>query len=76
MFEEYGHAQTMRPSLDPCNMIERSLTPCNMIERSLTPCNMEKKIPKSIECFHQCNLNGTFFWVYNKYSYYIAINIE
>ena len=28
-----------------------------------------RAIRKSIECFHQCNLNGTLFWVYNKKRY-------
>ena len=28
-----------------------------------------RAIRKSIECFHQCNLNRTIFWVYNKFSY-------
>ena len=30
-------------------------------------------IQKSIECFHQCNLNGTIFWVYNNAVYYMGV---
>ena len=32
-----------------------------------------RTIRKSIECFHQCNLNGTIFWVYNKFIYFMQI---